>query len=494
MPLAGRFVVQSVSALLVVGLIALIGIVAMTIWLNERSRVYFEESVSARTVRSAGVELRSAVQTAESSERGYVLTGNEVYLSPYGTAKTEAFRRLDLLRQRTDVAGLPPVLPRLGEVVTQKFDDMDRLIALKQERKDAEALAIIRTNRGKLMMDEINLFVSGIVRAADERVSAGVIEQRNNASRVRLASIAASLLIVLVVAGVLITIYRYTREITGARDQVNALNASLESRVAARTAELERANGEIQRFAHIVSHDLRAPLVNIVGFASEMESGLATLQAFVRAAPAGPAGAQVKAIAEEDMPEALGFIRSSTRKMDGLIHAILRISREGQRRLQPEPIDLSDVIETTRAAIHHQLTEAGGECSMDLAVARLVTDRLSLEQIVGNLMDNAVKYRSKDRPLRIAVRSRHAGPDRLRLEISDNGRGIAERDIGRVFELFKRSGTQDQPGEGVGLAFVQAVARKLGGIVEVTSREGHGTTFSVVLPLDLRNVEYGSAA
>lgn len=494
MPLAGRFVVQSVSALLVVGLVALIGIVVMTVWLNERSRVNFEEAVSARAVRSAAVELRSAVQTAESSERGYVLTGNEIYLSPYSTAKTEAFRRLELLQQKSDVSGLPPVLPRLTEVTNQKFADMDRLIVLKQERKDNEALAIIRTNRGKLLMDEINLFASGIVRAADDRVTAGVLEQRINASRVRYASIAAALLIALVVSGVIVTFYRYTREITAARDQVSALNASLESRVADRTAELARANEETRRFTHIVSHDLRAPLVNIVGFASEIETSLKDLQSFVRTSTIERANDHVRAAVDEELPEALGFIRSSTQKMDGLINAILRVSREGQRRVQPEHVSLDKTIEATLAAIQHQLTEAGGTYVLDLQIRSLVTDRLALEQILGNLLDNAVKYRSKDRPLQIIVRTRPDGRERLRLEISDNGRGIAARDIGRVFELFKRVGPQDQPGEGVGLAYVQALVTNLGGSIHVTSEAGSGTTFHVVLPLHLRTINSERAA
>jgi signal transduction histidine kinase len=493
MPLAGRFVVQSVSALLVVGLIALIGIVVMTVWLNERSRVYFEEALVARVVRSAAVELRSAVQTAESSERGFILTGNEVYLSPYSTAKTEALRRLELLQQKADVPGLPPVLPRLAEATNQKFADMDRLIALKQERKDGEALAIIRTNRGKLLMDEINLFASGIVRAADDRVTAGVLEQRTNASRVRYASIAAALLIALVVSGVVITVYRYTREITAARDQVNALNASLESRVADRTAELARANEDIRRFTHIVSHDLRAPLVNIIGFANEIETSLKDLQSFVETSATAQATSPIRATVEEELPEALSFIRSSTQRMDALITAILKISREGQRRVQPEHIQLDKMIEASLAAIKHRLDEAGA-CTLDLQIREIVTDRLSLEQIVGNLLDNAVKYRSKARQLHILVRTLPEGRGQMRLEVCDNGRGIATRDLDRVFELFKRVGPQDQPGEGVGLAYVQALVQNLGGTIHVTSEAGVGTIFQVVLPLALRTTNPARAA
>lgn len=489
MPIAGRFVVQSVSALLVVGLLALVGIVAMTVWLNERSRISFDEAIVSRDVRSTAVELRSAVQSAESSQRGLLLTGNEIYLSPFDTAKTLARRRLESLQQKADAAGPAAIIERLTNSLAAKFAEMDQTIAMKLDGKDAEALATMRTNRGKLLMDEINLFVSGIVRAADDRLTASVTEQRANATRVRLVSIAAAVLIILVVGGVVTTGFRYAREISQARDEVDTLNANLEERVAARTADLARANEEMQQFAHIVSHDLRAPLVNIVGFTGELEQGLSSVQAALRApADASPLTAvtdEARLAAETDMPEAIGFIRSSTLKMDNLIKAILKLSREGGRRLQPEPIDLDGTIKSTLGAIQHQLVEANGECRLDLQVSQIVTDKLSLEQILGNLLDNAAKYRSNQRPLRIDVRTRQAPGDRVRIEVADNGRGIAEKDLGRVFELFKRAGAQDRPGEGVGLAYVQALVRKLDGDISVSSAIERGTTFIVVLPADL---------
>ena len=480
MPIAGRFVVQSVSALLVVFLFALAGIVGTTMWLNERSQTYFDEVIEARDIRTAAVELRSAVQSAESSQRGVMLTGNEIYLSPFDTARTAARRRLELLQQKAPAAGPAGIVERLGSSVAAKFAEMEQSIALKLEGKDAEALALVRTNRGKLLMDEINLFVSGIVRAADERLTTGVTEQRANATWLRLVSIAAAALILLVVGGGAATVYRYTREITQARDEVDALNAGLEQRVAVRTADLARANEDIQQFAHIVSHDLRAPLVNIVGFTGELEHGLARVQAALK--PSGDAEARYAA--ETEMPEALDFIRSSSRKMDTLINAILMLAREGHRRLQAQQVDLAAMIKATAEALQHQLSEAGGQIRLDLQVTQLVTDRLALEQIVGNLLDNAVKYRTEGRPLTIEVRTRQAPDDRVIIEIEDNGRGIAESDLSRVFELFKRAGVQDRAGEGVGLAYVQSMVRKLGGDIGVRSTLTRGSTFSVVLPRD----------
>jgi signal transduction histidine kinase len=485
MPIAGRFVVQSVSALLIVGLLALAGIVGTTMWLNERSQAYFADVIEARDVRSAAVELRSAMQSAESSQRGMLLTGNEIYLAPLDTAKTAARRRLALLQEKAAVAGPAGIVERLAGSVTAKFAEIDQTVTLKLEGKDAEALAIVRTNRGKLLMDEVNLFVSGIVRTADDRLTTGVAEQRANATRLRLVSLASALLIIAVVGGGAATVYRYTREITHARNEVDALNASLEQRVATRTADLARANEEMQQFAHIVSHDLRAPLVNIVGFAGELEQGLISVQAALRTSGNTPDGAPARLAAETEMPEAIAFIRSSSRKMDNLINAILKLSREGRRQLQAQSVDLGTTIKATLAAIQHQISEAGGTIRLDLQVTQLVTDRLSLEQILGNLFDNAVKYRSHDRPLSIDVRSRQAPDDRVIIEIADNGRGIAGNDLGRVFELFRRAGVRDRAGEGVGLAYVQALVRKLGGDISVSSALGCGSTFSVVLPIDL---------
>jgi signal transduction histidine kinase len=115
----------------------------------------------------------------------------------------------------------------------------------------------------------------------------------------------------------------------------------------------------------------------------------------------------------------------------------------------------------------------------------LISDRLALEQIFGNLFDNAVKYRDRNRPLRIMIRAIESGRI-VHFEIIDNGRGIAKEDHERIFELFRRSGVQDRPGEGIGLAHVRALARRLGGDIKVESELGVGTTFRVSLPRVLR--------
>ena len=282
MSITSRFFVQFSIGLIVVGFLALFAIIGMTIWLGDRAQVYFNEVIEARDTRASAVELRNAVQLAESSQRGFLVTGNEIYLAPYSTARSLAYRQLDeVKRNLAPYKETGPALQRMAGIVSEKFSEMDETIALKRARKDAAALAAFRTNRGKALMDEANVFFSAVIQRADDRLTAGVSEQKANAAMLRLVSIIAGIIITIVVGGVIVTVLRYTRELAQARDQLSVMNTTLEERVKVRTADLAQANDEIQRFAYIVTHDLRAPLVNIMGFTSELEGSVRSLQSLI---------------------------------------------------------------------------------------------------------------------------------------------------------------------------------------------------------------------
>src|SRR6478752_5184164 len=154
-----RLIVPFSLVLLIVGFVALLAVVGMTVRLGDRANQHFDEVINTRDVRVSAVEIRSAVQSAESSQRGLLLTGNEIYLSPYDAAKISASRQLDNLKRILEgEAQFKAVLQRLTVVLQEKFQEMDRTITLKGERMDGEALSIINTNRGKALMDEVNLF------------------------------------------------------------------------------------------------------------------------------------------------------------------------------------------------------------------------------------------------------------------------------------------------------------------------------------------------
>ena len=283
-----------------------------------------------------------------------------------------------------------------------------------------------------------------------------------------------------------------TAQLERARAKLAGLIANLEHAVAARTADLTEANEEIQRFAYIVSHDLRAPLVNVMGFTAELDAVRKEVEAFMeKVAKEAPqlVTDDARMAIETDLPEALDFIRSSTQRMDRLIAAILKLSREGRRVLTPEPIVMRDVIAQLEQNLTHQLDEEGAEIIIE-DMPDLISDRVALEQIFGNLIENAVKYLDPTRPGRITVRGRAEPDHMLRYEVEDNGRGIDPRDHQRVFDLFRRAGTQDKSGEGIGLAHVRALVRRLGGSIHIESEPGKGSTFIVTLPKTLKLEEH----
>jgi signal transduction histidine kinase len=294
----------------------------------------------------------------------------------------------------------------------------------------------------------------------------------------------AGVLILVLGATVAVLVRRYLTELKDAQAAIDRVNAGLEETVRARTAALIRSNEEVQRFAYIVSHDLRSPLVNVMGYTAELEQAGKTIDLqMTKVETLAPDLVERDALlaAREDIPEAVGFIRASTEKMDRLINAILRLSREGRRNLVPEMLDMAAMTERIADTVRHQLEAT----ETDFVVGEMVpfeSDRLSMEQIVGNLVDNAVKYLQPGRPGRIEITGHDLPGGWVEYAIADNGRGIAAKDHERIFELFRRAGRQDQKGEGLGLAFVRNSVRRLGGSIEVESELGEGSTFRLKFP------------
>lgn len=489
-PISTNVFVRSTTLLLAVAFLALASIVGTTIWLVENNNYWFNETTAARVARAATVNLRNALQEAETSQRGYLLTRDESYLVPYDAALPTIPGFLDRIEEV--LAPYPEadgVADMLRANSATKLAELADTIELARAGRMDEALAIVRSDRGKLAMDEARAMFTALVEAADTRTLEGLDYQRNGTVALRWVTIIGAVIILTFVGGAAWTVVTYSREISAARRQVEDANAGLEERVRERTSDLGRANEEIQRFAYIVTHDLRAPLVNIMGFTSELETSVKELSNYMADRPddGDPKFVDAKLAATEDLPEAITFIRAATRKMDSLINAILKISREGRRQLKAEALDLAEIANATVSTVQHQIVENGGGVTVDIHVPRLVTDKLSLEQVLGNVLDNAIKYQQPGRPLTVAVRAKPVAGNRIEIEIEDNGRGIAASDHERVFELFRRAGTQTQPGEGIGLAHVRTMVRSLGGDITLRSELGVGTTFIIILPRDLRS-------
>jgi PAS domain S-box-containing protein len=247
--------------------------------------------------------------------------------------------------------------------------------------------------------------------------------------------------------------------------------------------DLREINEELKNFAYIVSHDLRAPLVNIKGFSEELIIGIRELGPLLEKYLEGFPDEEQRKFSEvlkKDIPEALRFIGSSVNRMDHLINAILKLSRAGRRKLNPERINVAELIRTVLDSLAHQLESRCAQVSA-AELPGIIADRTALEQIFGNLLDNAVKYLDPARNGEIHIFSEQGGEDVV-FHVRDNGRGMAKEDIPRAFEIFRRVGPQDAPGEGMGLAYVKALVRLHGGRIWCESEPGVGTTFSFSIP------------
>jgi signal transduction histidine kinase len=261
-----------------------------------------------------------------------------------------------------------------------------------------------------------------------------------------------------------------------ARKLVEAAKRKLDQR-------LREANEEIQRFTYIVSHDLRSPLVNIMGFASEIDvwrKQIFERLGVLRAQVGGEIDSESDEPLHRDVEEAISFIKSSVAKMDRLIGALLKLSREGQRQFQPQLIDMSQLLRSSLEALAYQAQAVNAKISIG-ELPTITSDRLALEQIFSNLMDNAVKYLRAGVPGIVEIGATESD-GAITYEVRDNGRGIDTRDRERIFDLFRRSGVQDRPGDGIGLAHARTLVRGLGGSINVESEPGRGTAFKVTLP------------
>lgn len=485
--------IRRTASLLGVGTLLLVLLAGSSTLISFRSDDAFARTLDERQLRRTATDLLAALQDAETGQRGYLITLDPAFLQPYDSAQTRIPELRDALEEwlEADPERGADMLAELDALIDLRLGLIEQTLRAARAGDVDAARAIVEQGDGKPAMDGVRALLGGLIEASDQRMSEAVAVQNRLNRWLQVASVLGGLAMLGVIGTAFALLARQLRALRGAEDQLRRLNAGLESRVQQRTEDLMRANQEVQRFAYIVTHDLRAPLVNIMGFTSELETALKPLQAYVLADGQTVTEDNIRdarLAAAEDLPEALAFIRSSTRKMDGLINAILKISRDGRRELKPETIDLKALAEQAAASVAHQLGETGGDAEIDVRVPPVVSDRLSLEQALGNLVDNAVKYSSPGRPLHIKIRAVQDGPRMVRIEVEDSGRGISEADHERVFELFRRSGSQDRPGEGIGLAHVRTVVRNLGGEITLRSVYGQGSTFTLHLPVDLRAV------
>lgn len=237
----------------------------------------------------------------------------------------------------------------------------------------------------------------------------------------------------------------------------------LETEARARAEQLSATNRELEQFAFVVSHDLQAPLRNMQSFAKLLEK-------------------RHGAALNDEAREFLGYIRSSGVDMERLISDLLQLSRVNPKRASIERVRAGEVLATALSNLRTDI-EARGAVVEQAELPEVFADAGLLTQLFQNLLANAIKFQKANTQPKVKV-----GVELIRGEwrfsIADNGIGIAEKNVGRLFQVFRRLHTAEEyPGTGIGLALCKKIVSLHGGRIWLESKLGEGTTFFFTLPL-----------
>jgi signal transduction histidine kinase len=233
------------------------------------------------------------------------------------------------------------------------------------------------------------------------------------------------------------------------------------------------ANEELEAFAYSVSHDLRAPLRAINGFAQILTERC------------GPS------LSTEGL-DCLKKVQFASKRMDVLIQDLLTYARTGRGSVRAIPVPLLPLIRDLECTFGERLAATNAHFQVVQPLATPLGDPTLLEQILMNLLDNALKYRRRDVIPELKL-SATAIEDDVLIQLSDNGIGMPREYQEKIFQVFQRLHHEHEyPGTGIGLAIVAKAARAMGGDVTVQSSPGEGSTFSVRVPAALSTEQSNS--
>ncbi len=238
--------------------------------------------------------------------------------------------------------------------------------------------------------------------------------------------------------------------------QVAGLYIDMTERFRAEEA-LRASNADLERFAHVASHDLREPLRTIVSFAELLKRRY---------------GDRL----DQDAGEFLDFILQGGRRMDRLIETLLRDARVSSGPLSLEPVDVGEALAAVESSLAGRIGEAGATVTHDPLPVVLV-DRSRLELVLANLVGNGIKFRGTEPP-RVHVSAVREG-DRWRISVADNGIGVPAEARDEIFEPFRRlHAATEYEGSGIGLSTVKRIVERHGGSIRVDPGNAGGSVFS----------------
>jgi signal transduction histidine kinase len=274
--------------------------------------------------------------------------------------------------------------------------------------------------------------------------------------------------------------------------EAERIQARFQSDLARRANELAAINETLRQqtqenemFIYSVSHDLRAPLVNLQGFSKELIHACDDLRAAVRQSSLTPERRQhIERLVDEDIGEALHYLQTAVLRASHIIDALLRLSRVGRVEYRRQQVRVRDIVQRVIDAMQVSIRSKRARVLVH-DLPSVWGDPTALEQVFANLVGNAINYLDPAREGRVEIGTTPSPPGVHSLRIfyvRDNGLGIPAVAIPRLFNAFQRLHGNVATGEGIGLALVRRVVERHGGRVWAESTEGVGTTFYLSLP------------
>ena len=438
------------------------------------------QAQASRRIADAANDLQLQVLQAESAERGYLVTMDDAYLRAYEAAMG---RPDPMAALRAQFAGRPEMqamLERLATSYREKREEMAEVLdAARQDGRDP-AMRRVAEGRGLRLGDAIRMDLDDLLRR--ERLLRDEFSGRvaSHMQFSRAVVLSGTLLAFSLAVLVNVSLMGAIRAREEAQRVVEAQSATLSQQTESllrherqlgeqlvRQQELsdalQRSNDELDQFAYATSHDLKAPLRGIVNLATFVEEDL---------------GDQ----APETVRDNLRLLRGRASRLDALIEGILAYSRAGRSRSDVERVDTGAL---AREVV--DLISPPSTCRIAVAedLPTMLTERVPLQQVFMNLLQNAVKHGCPEQTGMIEIGIDKTG-GRPIFFVQDHGQGIAPQHHERIFGVFQTLAPRDKvEGTGIGLAVVKKLVETRGGKVEVASRIGEGCRFSFVWPAEV---------